>query len=127
MKIRQLAIAGLVIAASLSMVPNAAADDGERLPWGAVKAANKDGTIPAWEGGLPTSTQPPGFKKDSGFWADPYASDKPLYSITAKNMETYADKLSEATKELLKRDPSYRVDVYPSRRSVNYASGFVEN
>jgi hypothetical protein len=127
MKNRQLAIAGLFIAASLPMVQTAAADDAERLPWGAVKAASKDGTIPAWDGGLPTSTQPPGFKKDSGFWADPYAADKPLYSITAKNMETYADKLSEATKELLKRNPAYRVDVYPSRRPVNYASGFVEH
>ena len=127
MKMRQLSIAALVAAAGIAVVQHAAAEDAERLLWGAVKAGNKDGTIPAWDGGLPPSTSPPGFKKDSGFWADPYAADKALYSITAKNMEQYADKLSEATKELVKRNPSYRVDVYPTRRPVNYSGFFIEN
>ncbi|WP_280155418.1 DUF1329 domain-containing protein [Piscinibacter sp. XHJ-5] len=124
MKLHHIAVAALFAA---GMVQNAVAQEGERLPWGALKAGNKDGTIPAWEGGLPASASPAGFKKDSGFWADPYAADKPLYSITAKNMEQYADKLSEATKELLKRNHGFRVDVYPSRRPVNYSQFFIEN
>lgn len=107
--------------------PAMAADGGERLPWGAVKAGNADGSIPEWTGGLPTSTAPAGFKKDSGFWADPYAADKPLYSVTGKNVEQYAAKLNEATKEMLKRYPTYRIDVYPSRRPVNYSAWFIEN
>ena len=42
-------------------------------------------------------------------------------------MEQYADKLSEATKELLKRYPTFRLDVYPTRRPANYSAWFVEN
>lgn len=127
MKFREITIGTFLAVTATVMVQPAVAQDGERLPWGALKAGNKDGTIPAWDGGLPVSTQPAGFKKDSGGWSDPYATDKPLYSITSKNMEQYADKLSEATKELLKRNPTFRVDVYPTRRPVNYSNGYVEN
>lgn len=85
-------------------------------PMGAEKAGNKDGTIPAWTGGLTTRT--PGFV-NGGKRPDPFAVDKPLYSITAKNMVNYADKLTEGTKALLKKYPdSYRVDVYPTRRTA---------
>ena len=127
MKIRHFTVAALLTAAGMTSSQVALAQSGDHLPWGAIKAGNKDGSIPAWEGGLPTSTSPAGFKKDSGFWADPYAADKPLYSVTAKNMEQYADKLSEATKELLKRYPTFRVDVYPTRRPANYSPWYVEN
>ena len=89
-------------------------------PWGAVKAGNAGGTIPAYTGGLPPSTAPAGFVKNSGKWPDPFADDKPLYSISAKNADEYADQLSETTKALLKRYPAYRLDVYPTRRSVAY-------
>ena len=33
-------------------------------------------------------------------------------------MATHADKLTEGTKELLKRYPTMRVDVYPTHRTV---------
>src|SRR4051812_29227554 len=82
-------------------------------PWGAVKAGNAAGTIPAYAGGLAVSTAPAGFVKNSGKWPDPFADDKPLYTITGKNVDEYADKLSETTKALLKRYPTFRVDVYP--------------
>ena len=74
-------------------------------PWGAIKAGNAAGTIPAYTGGLATSTAPAGFAKNSGKWPDPFADDKPLYSITGKNIDEHADKLSETTKALLKRYP----------------------
>lgn len=85
-------------------------------PLGAEKAGNKDGSIPAWGGGL---TKPaPGFT-NGGKRPDPFAADKPLYSVTAKNMTQYADKLTEGTKALLQKYPdSFRVDVYPSRRTA---------
>ena len=127
MNIRRIATAALCLGIGAGFVPSVHADDGERLPWGALKAGSKDGSIPAWDGGLPANTSPPGFKKDSGFWADPYAADKPLYTVTAANMAQYADKLSEATKELLKRYPTFRIDVYPTRRPANYSAWFVEN
>jgi hypothetical protein len=120
----------IIRAAALALIAaagTAVAQDGERLPWGALKAGNKDGSIPAYTGGLPTSTTPPGFKKDSGFWADPFADDKPLYTITGKNVDQYADKLNDASKEMLKRFPSFRIDVYPTRRSAAYPDWVVEN
>ena len=85
-------------------------------PMGAEKAGNKEGTIPAWTGGLTTAT--PGFT-NGGKRPDPFAADKPLYSVTAKNMAQYADKLTEGTKALLQKYPeSFRVDVYPTRRTA---------
>lgn len=120
-----LAVSGLAHAA---VSPEEAKQLGATLtPWGALKAGNKEGTIPAYDGGLPVTTAPPGFKKNSGHWADPFASEKPLYSITAANMANYADKLGEVTKEMLKRFPTYRVDVYPTHRVVNYPESFIDN
>jgi Protein of unknown function (DUF1329) len=86
--------------------------------FGAIKAGNADGSIPAYTGGY-TGTQA-GFKPDSGFWVDPFKSDKPLFRIDGKNMAQYADKLSEGQKQLLKTYPDYYLDVYPTRRSVAY-------
>jgi len=96
-------------------------------PWGALKAGNADGSIPPYEGGLPVTTAPKGFVPNSGHWPDPLADEKPLYSITAQNMSEYADKLSEVTKEMLKRFPTFRVDVYPTHRTANYPAWFLEN
>lgn len=85
-------------------------------PMGAEKAGNKDGSIPAWTGGLTTPT--PGFT-NGGRRPDPFAADKPLYTITAKNMAEYAGKLTDGAKALLQKYPdSYRVDVYSSRRTA---------
>lgn len=89
-------------------------------PVGAEKAGNKDGTIPAYEGGLPTNLEPAGFKKDSGKWVNPFASEKPLFTITAANMDKYSDKLSEASKALFKRNPDYRMEVYKTHRTASW-------
>jgi hypothetical protein len=89
---------------------------GELTPVGAEKAGNKDGTIPEWTGGLTTPT--PGFK-NGGRRPDPFANEKPTLQITAKNMDQYADKLTEGTKALLKKYPeSFRLDVYKTHRSA---------
>jgi hypothetical protein len=85
-------------------------------PLGAEKAGNKDGTIPAWDGGL--TKVPAGFKSGGRRDQDPYASEKPLYSITAKNMDQYSDKLTDGTKAMLKKHSSYRIDVYPTHRTA---------
>lgn len=118
---------GLVIAAlaSLGLAPalaKAPADQIARLgkdltAVGAEAGANKDGSIPAWDGGL--SKPPAGFDAAKG-WIDPYAADKPLYTVTAANAEQYKDKLSIGQQTLLKRYPNYRIVVYPTRRSATY-------
>lgn len=81
-------------------------------PLGAEKAANKDGTIPAWTGQAPAV---PG--AGNGKYPDPFSSEKPIAQITAQNMGQYADKLTEGTQDLLKKYPSFRLDVYPTHRT----------
>ncbi|AIL61768.1 DUF1329 domain-containing protein [Pseudomonas alkylphenolica] len=84
-------------------------------PTGGLKAGNASGTIPAWTGGL---TQPPaGYSADTGY-VDPFASEKPLYTVTAANMKQYADQLTVGHQALLAKFPSYKMDVYPSHRTA---------
>jgi len=93
-------------------------------PMGAEKAANKDGSIPAWSGG---ELKAPGGWKPGTPRPDPYASDKPLYSIDAGNADKYKDHLSEGQMALLKTLKGYRMDVYPTRRTCGYPDAFYEN
>lgn len=88
-------------------------------PWGAIKNANADGSIPAYSD---QPTPPPiGFIPGSGQYPDPFASEKPLYAVNNLNQAQYADVLTEGTKELLQRFPGYRVDVYPTHRTQRYS------
>lgn len=83
-------------------------------PLGALRAGNAEGTIPTWTGELipfPADYQP-GTPRP-----DPFADEKPVFTITQANMATYQDKLSDGTIELLKRFPDYRMDVYQTHRT----------
>ncbi|MCK0511303.1 DUF1329 domain-containing protein [Aromatoleum buckelii] len=110
----------LAVAALIgSSVVQAAASDAEAAalgknltPIGAEAAANQDGSIPAWTGGM--TKAPAGWKPGH---LDPFKDDKPLYSIDASNVDKYADKLSAGQVALIKAYQGYRMDVYPSRRS----------
>jgi hypothetical protein len=85
-------------------------------PLGGEKAANKDGSIPAWNGGI---TKPLPGKKLGVIPTQIFADEKPLYQVTAKNAAQYADLLSDGTKALLAKYPdSFRLDVYPSHRTA---------
>ena len=84
-------------------------------PLGGEKAANADGTIPAWNGGL---TQPPAGYVAGKHYVDPYTGDKPLVTIDAKNLAQYAEKLSPGHQAMLKAYPSFKLNVYPSHRSA---------
>lgn len=100
--------------------------EGTRLtPMGAIRAGNAEGTIPAWEGGI--ATPPPGYKA-GGWYVDPYADDKPLFTITAQNYEQYQDKLLPGTIAMLKKYPeTFFVTVYPTRRSAAVPQWHYEN
>ena len=87
-------------------------------PFGAVKAANADGSIPAYTGGL--TKAPEGFKPDSGFWTDPFKDEKPVLRIDSKNMAQHAALLSEGQKHLLSKYPGYYLNVYPTHRTAAY-------
>jgi hypothetical protein len=115
------ATAGVLTAAVAfgAVSPQEAARLGADLtPLGGEKAGNADGSIPAWTGGLKSPA-------DAGFpnyhspdhYPDPYASDKPLFTISAANMSQYAAKLTEGHKALFKAYPDYKMIVYPTHRS----------
>lgn len=125
----RLSTLALLMAAAISAQAKAPADQVERLgkdltPVGAERAANKDASIPAWDGGL--TKAPAGFDHNKG-WADPYAADKPLFTINAANADTYKDKLAPGQLALLKRYPTYKMVVYPSHRSAGYPAAVYEN
>jgi hypothetical protein len=97
--------------------PSEAARLGADLtPLGAETAGNADGTIPAWNGGILT---PPAGYKVGDHHPDPFAADKPLYTITPSNVGQYESKLTAGSVSLLKAYADYKLIVYPTRRSAN--------
>ena len=88
----------------------------ELTPLGGEQAANSDGTIPAWDGGL---TEPPAGFKPGEHYIDPFETDPVLFTITNENMSAYSDKLSEGHKALLLKYPdTYKLNIYQTRRTA---------
>lgn len=120
-RIAHLAAAGLLLgAAAHPASAGVSTEDAATLkttltPLGAERAASKDGKIPAWTGGM---TTPIAGDKPGGRRGDPFKDEKPLYSITGKNVDSYAEQLTDGVKALLKKYPDYRVDVYPTHRTA---------
>ncbi|MGE8418732.1 DUF1329 domain-containing protein [Pseudomonas tussilaginis] len=108
----------LLAASAMAAVP---ADQVAKLgasltPMGAEKSANADGSIPAWSGGLPTNA---GAVDAKGFLADPFASEKPLFTISAGNVEQYKDKLTAGQLAMFQRYPqTYKIPVYTTHRTA---------
>ncbi len=110
---------GLALATVFTISAHAAVSEQEaaRLgkdltPVGAEKAASKDGAIPAWDGGM--TKVPAGWKPGR---LDPYAADKPLFSVDASNLDKYQDKVPPGQAALIKTYKGYKLDVYPTHRS----------
>ena len=121
-----IAAASCALAAHAAVSPEEAKALGTTLTAvGAEKAANKDGTIPAYGGGL--TTPPAGYKSGDGIRPNPFASEKPRFSVDAKNMGQYAGNLTEGTKALLQKYPTFRVDVYPTQRTVAFPKYVTDN
>jgi hypothetical protein len=120
----------LAIAAALAIVPSHAAvpaDEAKQLGtkltrFGADPDKNADGSIPAYTGGL-KKARPVGTSQ----YEDPFAGEKPLYSVTAKNLGEYQALIGEGHKALLQRFPTMRIDVYPTHRTMAYADWFLDN
>lgn len=105
----------LLATAVMAAVPAAEADKlGKSLtPMGAEMAGNADGSIPAWKP-LPKNA---GTVDSKGFLSDPYANEKPLFTITAQNVDQYKDKLAPGQYAMFKRYPdTFKMPVYPSHR-----------
>lgn len=116
---------GLPVEAKVS--PEEAAKlGGELTPFGAIKKGNKDGTIPAWDGGL--SKPPAGYKRAGQHHPDPFDKDKPLYTITAQNASKYKSSLTPGQLALLEMYPTtFKMPVYESRRTHTAPDWVIKN
>lgn len=121
---------GATIALALGASTAVAADFagfGERLtPLGAERSGNQAGTIPAWNGGI---TQPPAGYQGSGKpHVDPFATDKPLFTITKANLDQYRANLTPGQIALFDTYPAtYQMPVYPTRRSGSAPQWIYDN
>ena len=117
---RAVAVTALAVAlpAAAQLAPADIAKLGATLtPVGAEKAGNAAGTIPAWDGGV---TKPVAGFKAGGHYPDPFPGDKPLFTIDGKNADKYKDQLSPGQLGMLKKYPTYKLVVYPTRRSAAF-------
>jgi hypothetical protein len=109
-----------LLSATLPVAAGVSAEEAAKLkttltPLGAERAGNKDGTIPAWDGGL---SKPAAGYKNGDPRPDPFPNDKPILTIDAKNMDQHAAKLSDGVKALMKKHAGFRIEVYPTRRTA---------
>lgn len=119
-----LSLSGLVLASAFAAVAARGAvseTDAARLgqsltPLGAEVAGNAEGSIPAWTGGI---TTPPDGYKIGDHHPDPFAADQPLYTITPANLAQYESRLTPGQIAVFKAYPSYKMVVYPTRRSAS--------
>lgn len=114
---------------STSVLAAVSAEEAAKLgtsltPIGAEKAGNAAGTIPAWTGGLPTNA---GTVDAGGFLSNPFASEKPLFTITAENMDQYKANLTPGQIAMFKRYPTtYKMPVYTTHRSATVPAKIIE-
>ncbi len=113
----------LVAGASVPAWAEATAEEVAKLgneltPLGGIMAGYADGTIPAWTGGI---TTPPASYVPGEHYVNPFADDKILFTITADNVDQYADKLTVGQVALFKTYPeTYKMNVYPTHRSASF-------
>ncbi|GAB3627914.1 hypothetical protein PTE30175_04689 [Pandoraea terrae] len=122
-----LAVAMLLLAGMGQAYAKVSAEEAAKLGTeltcvGAEKAGNKDGTIPAYTGkwlGTPPGIE---YKPNVGQKpVDPYASEKPLYIITAENMSQHAEHLTDGQKAMFAKYPkTFKIPVYPGHRDFRY-------
>ncbi|AGZ35330.1 MULTISPECIES: DUF1329 domain-containing protein [Pseudomonas] len=96
----------------------------ELTPVGAERGPTRDGSVPAWTGGLQAGQVS---LSVNGTPLDPYADEQPLYVITAQNYQRYRQQLTDGQVALIERYPqSFRLPVYPSHRSVAVSTQVAE-
>ncbi|ABV87261.1 DUF1329 domain-containing protein [Shewanella pealeana] len=89
----------------------------ELTPLGGEKAANADGSIPAWDGGI---TKPVAGYSKGMHHPDPFPSDKIEFTITNANKDKYKEYLSDGQIKLFELYPeTFKMNVYQTRRSAS--------
>ena len=115
-----LLVAALPAGARVSEEQAARLNGTDLTPFGGEVAGNEDGTIPAWTGkwfGLPPDLE---YHSPTGKRPNPYAHEKPLFSITAANYAEHKGRLTEGQVALFEQYPTFRMDIYPSHRDFTY-------
>ena len=111
----------LMASGAMAAVPAKVADRlGKDLtPMGAEKAGSRSG-VDSWAGRKINGDKLlAGY--DGGALPNPFAADKPLYTVTASNAGDYSNQLTVGHKAMLATYPeTYRLKVYKSRRSCTY-------
>ncbi|MBB88253.1 MAG: DUF1329 domain-containing protein [Abyssibacter sp.] len=92
-------------------------------PMGAEKSGDPALGIPAWTGGL-TDVHPD--FKPTGHYPNPYSDDELQFEITGDNADQYAKHLTPGQIKLLKQYPTWKMKVYPSRRSASFPQGIYD-
>jgi len=113
----------LYLLASKAVLAAVSADQAARLgkdltPVGAEMAGNADGSIPPWDSkGTPV---PANFVAGSDNYVNPYADEKPLYTIDGSNWKQYAEQLTPGTQGLFEKYAAdgYKIHVYPTHRGT---------
>lgn len=122
---KRLAKAGVFAALTAIAAAVLAQSSGSPTITGAESGASADGAIPAFAG---HDTPEAGYaygKFRGDYWK--YKNEKPLFSISAANVDKYADKLTPGQVALFKQVKSYRMDVYPTHRDCSYPDWVLEN
>ncbi|MCB1688734.1 MAG: DUF1329 domain-containing protein [Halioglobus sp.] len=90
----------------------------ELTPVGAEMAGNADGSIPPWDPkGIPV---PSNFEAGSDNYVNPFADEKPLYTIDQGNWKKYAEFLTVGTQALFEKygADGFKIHVYPTHRGA---------
>ena len=115
----------LAAGARAGVTPEEASALGTTLtPVGAEMAGNASGTIPAFTGGLRTA---PADYKGDGRRIDPFADEQPLRVLSAADLAREEGLLTAGTQELLRRHAEFRVEVYPTHRTVTFPDMVLAN
>jgi hypothetical protein len=119
MMLRAFSTMGLLPVVSLALLLTGLARAAEpaRTPVGAEVAGNASGSIPAWTGGL--RKPPAGWQASQGY-VDPFADEKPLYTVDAVTLPQHRERVSAGVQALLLRQPAFRMPVYPAHRTAAY-------
>lgn len=117
-----LALAGGNVLAAVSE-DEAARLGNDLTPVGAEKAGNADGSIPAWTGGIKS---PPASYSKGMHHLDPFADDEILFTINQANYQDYADKLSPGQMAMFAKYDTFKMNVYPTRRSASFPERIYE-
>lgn len=92
-------------------------------PFGAERAGNADGSIPAWTGGY--TTVPPGWTHGQSM-PDFFAGETATLTINSNNMAQYEDRLTEGVMALMTKY-GFAIKVYPTHRTASAPQSVYDN